>query len=328
MFSLRGGSWRYYLIERYSVQKQLMIYLVDASIYVFRAWFSLPDDMVDKHGNPVNAVYGFTRFLCDLIEKEKPDGLAMAFDESLTTSYRNEIYPDYKANRPPAPEDIKYQFECCRKICDALGVRQFGSSRYEADDIVGTLAAKARADGKQVAVVSGDKDLAQLLAPGDILLDPGKKRLAYEDIAEHFGVMPERIADFLALTGDAVDNIPGVPGIGKKTATTLLSTYPTLDALYDDLNGIFDLKMRGASRVVRLLEEHREQAYLARRLTIIHTEVPLDAGPKDLGLRAPDAKAVNALFDEYDFGLGVRKQVTGLSERHIAAHTPQPLELF
>ncbi len=305
-----------------------MIYLVDASIYVFRAWFSLPDDMVDKRGNPVNAVYGFTRFLCDLIEKEKPDGLALAFDESLTTSYRNEIYPEYKTNRPPPPEDIKYQFECCRKICDALGVRQFGSARYEADDIVGTLAVKSRAEGHQVAVVSGDKDLAQLLAPGDVLLDPGKKRLAYEDIAEHFGVMPERIADFMALTGDAVDNIPGVPGIGKKTATTLFSTYPTLDALYADLNGIFDLKMRGATRVVRLLEEYKEQAYLARRLTIIHTEVPLNAGPGDLGLRAPNNKTINALFDEYDFGLGVRKQVTALSERYNDAHTPKPLELF
>ncbi len=124
-----------------------MIYLIDASVYIFRAWFSIPDSMTGPHGNPVNALYGYARFLGDFIERSAPEHIAVAFDESLTSSYRNEIYPDYKANREPAPEELKRQFAACRQLTEALGIPHYSSDRFEADDLIGSIAALVRADG-------------------------------------------------------------------------------------------------------------------------------------------------------------------------------------
>jgi 5'-3' exonuclease len=200
-----------------------VLYLIDASVYIFRAYYSMPPDMLDRDGNPAHAVFGFARFLGDLIERARPRYLAVAFDESLTTSFRNRIDPAYKANREPAPADLKLQFGRCREFCRHLGVADFGSGEYEADDIIGTLHARFRAEGLPATVVSRDKDLAQLIREGDIYWDyTANQRLAHHEIAAHFGVPPERYADYLALTGDAVDNIRGVPGVGPKTAAALL----------------------------------------------------------------------------------------------------------
>ncbi len=150
----------------------------------------------------------------------------MAFDDSLATSFRNRIYPPYKANREPAPPDLALQFERCRELCEHLGVAWFASPEYEADDIIGTLATRLRAEGLRCTMVTRDKDMAQLVREGDVYWDyAGNARYYYRDIAERFGVQPERYADYLALTGDAVDNIPGVPGIGPKTAAVLLRAF-------------------------------------------------------------------------------------------------------
>src|SRR5690606_38536047 len=166
----------------------------------------------------VNALHGFARFIGDLIESVGPTHIGVAFDASLVTSFRNEIYPPYKAHREPAPEDLKRQFELCRQVCEALGVATFASPHFEADDIIGTLAALARAAGENVVLVTRDKDLAQLVRPGDLYWDYiGEERFTYEQIPARFGVLPERMPCFLALMGDAVDNIPGVPGIGRRT---------------------------------------------------------------------------------------------------------------
>ena len=286
-----------------------MIYLIDASVYVFRAWFSVPDDMVDEAGNPTNALYGFTRFLADFLEHVRPDQIAVAFDESLASSYRNRIYPDYKANREPAPPELDRQFKQCRRMAAALGLREAASEEYEADDIIGTLAHDARSHGMACTIVSRDKDLTQLLVPGDTFWDfAGNRRLGYEDVSETFGVYPEQIADLLALAGDSVDNIPGVPGVGRKTAAALLQHFGSMDVLYANLDRVAQVPVRGAARLGERLAEHRDIAMISRDLTLIPTDVPLPFDATGLHRRRPDLGALNALCDEAGFGAGFRRQ--------------------
>lgn len=199
-----------------------MTYLIDASIYIFRAWFSIPDSMTDTDRNPVNAVFGYARFLSDFLETVQPEFVAAAFDESLTTSFRTEIYPEYKANREPAPPELKRQFEQCRRVTRALGIMDCADGAYEADDLIGTLAAGMRDAGHCVTIVSRDKDLVQILQDGDSMWDyAGDKTTRYDQVHGAFGVRPEQMVDFLGLAGDSVDNIPGAPGVGQKTATAL-----------------------------------------------------------------------------------------------------------
>jgi 5'-3' exonuclease len=254
-------------------------------------------------------VHGFARFLGDLLERVAPTQVAVAFDESLDTSYRNEIYPAYKANREPAPAELKNQFELCRELVRALGLAEFGSSRYEADDIIGTLTVRARAEGMPVTIASRDKDLTQLVGRQDTYWDAiADVRYGYDDIAERFGVVPERMADFLALMGDAVDNIPGVPGVGRKTAATLLKHFDTLPGVFDNLAAIPKLKFRNAAFVAQSLGEHREAAFLSRQLTGIACDMPLAAGTGDLARRAPDLAAIDEFYERLGFGRLLREQ--------------------
>jgi DNA polymerase-1 len=293
-----------------------VLYLVDASVFIFRAYYSVPLEFVDRDGNPVNAVHGFARFLCDLLERESPERIAVAFDESLEQSYRNEIYPAYKANREPAPAELKRQFAICREVTSALGLSQYGSSRYEADDIIGALATRARAADVPVTIVSRDKDLTQLVGARDTYWDAvADVRYGYHDIEERFGVKPERMADFLALMGDAVDNIPGVPGVGRKTAATLLKHFDTLPGVYDNLPAVPKLKFRGASFVAQTLAEHREAAFLSRQLTGIACDMPLDAQLDDLHSQAPNLAAVEEIFERLGFGRLLREQARRLAGR-------------
>jgi DNA polymerase I len=286
-----------------------VLYLVDASVFIFRAYYSVPIEIADPDGNPVNALHGFARFLGDLVEKLRPGHIAVAFDHGLSQSFRNEIYPAYKANREPAPPGLARQVGLCRDFCHVLGVAQFASPRYEADDIIGTLAAKARAAGRSVTIASRDKDLTQLLTATDTYWDAiADVRYGYEDIEEWFGVRPERIADFLALMGDSVDNIPGVPGVGRKTARQLLKHFDTLSGVFDNLDGIANLKFRGASFVAQSLRDHRESAFLSRQLTGIACDMPIEAGFDDLGRRAPDLAGVEAFCDAQGFGRMLRQQ--------------------
>jgi 5'-3' exonuclease len=293
-----------------------VLYLVDASVFIFRAYYSVPLEFVDREGSPVNAVHGFARFLGDLLERESPVRIAVAFDESLEQSYRNEIYPAYKANREPAPAELKRQFAICREIVSALGIAQYGSSRYEADDIIGTLATRAQAAGVPVTVVSRDKDLTQLVGARDTYWDAvADVRYGYDDIEERFGVRPERMADFLALMGDAVDNIPGVPGVGRKTAATLLKHFDSLPGVYENIATVPKLKFRGATFVAQTLAEHRESAFLSRQLTGIACDMPLEAELDDLQSQAPDLAAVDAIYERLGFGRLLREQARRLAAR-------------
>jgi DNA polymerase-1 len=292
-----------------------VIYLIDASVYVFRAYHSMLPDMADRDGNPVHAVFGFARFLGDLIERARPEYIAVAFDKSLTSCFRSRIYPAYKANREPAPVDLSLQFDRCFEFCRHIGVTAIGSADYEADDIIGSLAMRMRQAGRCATVVSRDKDLAQLIREGDIYWDyTSRERFAYVDIERRFGVAPERFADYLALTGDAVDNIPGVPGIGPKTAAVLMREFASIDELYEGLSRVALLKLRGAATVVAKLIEHREAAYLARQLTVIACDAPLEVEEAALRRRLPDITALTSFYDHHRFGPLLRKQTERIAQ--------------
>jgi DNA polymerase I len=294
-----------------------LVYYIDASYFIFRAYHSMPPDMVDADGNATHALYGFARFLSDLLEQVRPERIGVAFDLSLrnVVSYRNGIYPAYKANRESPPADLDRQFALCREFCRHMGLAEYASAEYEADDIIGTLAARSRAAGLRNVLVTRDKDLSQLIRDGDVFWDyTGNARYHYHQIGARFGAAPELIADFLALTGDSVDNIPGVPGVGKKTATELFSIFGSLDELYENLHRIPLLKLRGASAVAAKLLQHKEAAYLARRLTGIVCDMPLDASLDDLKRRPQDSGKLSFFFDQHGFGNILRQQA-----RRIAA---------
>ena len=292
-----------------------MQYLIDASVYVFRAYYSMPDDMVDGDGNPVNALYGYCRFLGDFIEQVNPEHIAVLFDESLTTSFRTEIYPEYKANRDPAPPELKRQFQQCRRYTRALGVMEWGSPRYEADDLIGTLVEHGRSMKRPSTIVSRDKDLAQLLSKEDVFWDfAGKGKVGYEQVPDVFGVWPEQIADFLALAGDAVDNIKGVPGVGKKTATVLLEHFGSLANIYDNLDKVHEVNVRGAKTLGEKLGTHKDAAMLARRLTGIACDAPINDAEAAMVRTSPDLGDINALFDEANIGTALRRQAERVSD--------------
>jgi 5'-3' exonuclease len=299
-----------------------VVYHVDASYFIFRAYHSMPPDMVDADGNATHALYGFARFLSDLLEETRPERIGIAFDHSLgsETSFRNGIYPAYKANREAAPADLARQFTLCREFCRHMGLAEFASAEYEADDIIGTLAARSRAAGFRNVLVTRDKDLSQLIRDGDVFWDySGNMRYHYHDIGPRFGAAPELIADFLALTGDSVDNIPGVPGVGKKTAAELFASFASLDDLYANIERVASLKLRGAAGVAARLLAHKDAAYLARRLTGIVCDMPLEATVDDLRPRPADTASLEKFFDTHGFGSILRRQaqrIAGLSSEN------------
>jgi DNA polymerase I len=291
-----------------------VIYLIDASVYVFRAYYSMPPEMTDRDGFPAHATFGFARFLGDLIERVQPRYMAVAFDESLSTSFRNRIYPAYKANREPPPEDLKLQFERCREFCRHAGIPEFGHAEYEADDIVGTLMTRCRREGLRATLVTRDKDFAQLIGEGDVYWDyTDNAHYRYHEIEDRFGVAPERFADFLALMGDSVDNIKGVPGVGPKTAAALMKEFASLEELYDNLDRVADVPVRGASKLAAKLAEHREAVFLARRLTEIACDMPLEIARTELVRRPPDVGSLTAFFDRHNFGPMLRRQAERLA---------------
>lgn len=291
------------------------IWLVDSSIYVFRAWFVRQPTATDRDNNPINAVLGFLRFVYQLLHEQQPKHLAFAFDVSLKTSEREHIYPDYKANRSPAPEELKYQFQLCRRFLDALGIVQDASQHHEADDVIGTWSVQQRAAHqnaqRNIVILSGDKDLAQLVHDRDLWWDYGRRKpLNTGGIKSTFGVWPQQIADQLAIAGDKTDNIPGVPGVGMSTAAKLLKRFNTLDTLFANTADIAKMQIRGAKRVQLLLEEHQETVRLARRLTGINCTVPnlatdLRRRPKDTATLQNLCELLQLNDQQYDNWLAV-----------------------
>ncbi len=284
------------------------LYLVDASLYVFRAWHSMPDEFHDADGWPTNAVHGFARFLLELLERERPRHIAVAFDEALDSCFRNAIYPAYKANRDPAPPELRRQFAWCKALCKAVGLVTLAHTDYEADDLIGTAVHVGRRDGFRSVIVSADKDLSQLLQADDEQYDFAKAvRWKADGVKARHGVHAQQIADYLALTGDAVDNIPGVTGIGAKSAAILLAHFQSLDALLARIDEVPFLRLRGAAGMATRLREQREHALLWRQLTTIALDAPLPEGGFARG--RGDGEELASLSDWMGFGPLTRKRL-------------------
>ncbi|CCG09405.1 DNA polymerase I [Pararhodospirillum photometricum] len=268
--------------------------LVDGSGYIFRAYHSLPP-MTRPDGTPVNAVYGFTTMLLKLMADSASDHLAVVFDAGRRT-FRTELYPAYKAQRPEPPEDLVPQFAVIREAVRALNVPCLEREGFEADDLIATYARHARAQGARVTIVSSDKDLMQLVRDGVDMLDPMKnKTIGPTEVMEKFGVPPTRVVDVQALAGDSVDNVPGVPGIGLKTAAQLISTYGDLDTLLARAGEIPQPRRR------QMLQEHADDARLSRELVRLRDDLEISETLADLGLTKPDPETLRAFLSENGF---------------------------
>jgi 5'-3' exonuclease len=259
----------------------MAVHLVDASPYIFRAFHTLPETIRDPEGRPTNAVHGFLDFLLRLIREEEVTHIAVCFDFDLVKSFRQAIFPEYKANRPAPPAPLVSQLEPCREAAQAIGARTFIADGYEADDLVATLLRKLAAPA---VIVSGDKDLAQLVTDEVSLLDFARDvRYGPAEVADKFGVRPDQIADLLALAGDATDNIPGVRGVGRKTAAKLLRQYGSLERI--DWGGLRGTAAHG-----------RDAALLSKRLTVLAYDAPVSATLDDLRYRGADPAAIDAFL--------------------------------
>lgn len=252
------------------------IWLLDASIYIFRAWFSLPDRWHTDSGMPLNAVYGYASTLLDICRRVPAgDTLAAAFDESLGTCFRNEIYADYKASRELPDDALAFQLACCRELTERAGVACYGGPRYEADDYLASLARLAKRNNMAITVITRDKDLGQLLVDDcDQWWDAAADRVVdRRGFVEQFGVYPHQFADYLALVGDSIDDIPGVPGVGPKTAAGLLQALGDLDSLARRMDEVPALPLRGAARLPQKLQRHWPQVRVSRQLACLAHEI-------------------------------------------------------
>jgi DNA polymerase-1 len=285
------------------------IHLVDASPYIFRAYFSLPSSIKDPQGARVGAVYGFASFLLKLIADEKVTHLGVAFDRNLNGSFRNRFYPAYKQQRQETPADLVAQIDPCFEVAETLGAFACIDDEYEADDLIATLVAQLTPAGHQIVVVTSDKDLAQLVSDQVSLYDFGKgERFAAKDVQEKFGVRPDQITDLLALAGDPVDNIPGVQGIGKKSAAELLDLYGHIEDLYEKIDSVRFAKLRAAKSLYFRLAEGQESALLSKVLATVAPDAPVKADLDALSYRGADPQRVDELFSRLGFK-GIRDRV-------------------
>lgn len=269
------------------------LYLIDASGYIFRAYYAIRP-LATSGGLPTNALFGFTSMLLKLLREEKPDLVGVVFDVARKT-FRNEKYAAYKANRIEPPADLVPQFPYFRKIVKALNLPVLEVPNYEADDVIGTIAKKMEAKEISTVIVTGDKDLMQLVDDGICIYDSMKdKWVRAEEVKERFGVAPGFVADVLGLSGDSSDNIPGVPGIGEKTAIKLLQEYGSLDVVLASASSI-------KGKLGEKLTQFADQARLSRELATIETHVPIEYDLNDFHLSTPDYEALKTLFEELEF---------------------------
>ena len=273
----------------------------------------MPDEFFDADGHPVNAVLGYARFLCELLERAQPEHIAVAFDASLTSSFRNAIYPAYKANRELPPAELERQFVQCRALTEALGIHLMIDHDYEADDLIGSTVWNLRALGWRSVIVSADKDFGQLLGEHDEQWDYARGlRWGPAGVYEKIGVHPHQVADYLALCGDAVDNIPGVPGVGAKTAAALLAHFGSLDTLLDRIDEVAFLRLRGAAGCAAKLRQHAEQARLYRRLTRIALDAPGATSADALTRQHREAAPLDCLCEQQGLGAFTRTRLRAL----------------
>ncbi len=283
------------------------LYLIDGSGFIFRAFTALPP-FTRPDGTPINAVFGFTNMLAKFLDETEIDHLVVVFD-TARKNFRNDIYPLYKANRPPTPEELIPQFPLIREVCKAFNVPTIEMEGFEADDLIATYVTKAKSEGVAVTVVSSDKDLMQLVTDDVHMLDPLKNRdIGIEQVIEKFGVPPEKVVDVMALAGDAVDNVPGVAGIGVKTAAELINHYGDLETLLQHTDEIKQPKRR------ERLQQHAEDARVSYQLVTLNHEAPVTQAIDDFKTRKPDYNTLKAFLLEQNFtSILARLERKGLS---------------
>jgi DNA polymerase-1 len=295
-----------------SEEQRKTLYLIDGSAYVYRAFFALPP-LSNSKGLQTNAVYGFTTMLLKIIREHRPDGIAVVFDEKGPTQ-RHEAFKDYKAQRPPMPDGMQAQIPYIHRVVEAFAIPALRQPGYEADDLIGTLARKAERAGYDVVIVTGDKDMFQLLSPHVRIYDPVKDRWFGEaECRERFGVEPARVVEIMGLMGDATDNIPGVKGIGEKTAMKLIAQFGTIDELLNRLDEVTP------ERIKTMLAEQGEQARLSRKLATIQTDSPVEFDPAALQVKPPHADQLSDLLRELEF----TSLLKTLQSPTVSAKTPE-----
>ncbi|MCL6361653.1 DNA polymerase I [Pectobacterium polaris] len=274
--------------------------LVDGSSYLYRAYHAFPP-LTNSAGEATGAMYGVLNMLRSLLLQYQPSHVAVVFDAKGKT-FRDELFENYKAHRPPMPEDLREQIEPLHQMVKAMGLPLLAVSGVEADDVIGTLAVQAEKVGKPVLISTGDKDMAQLVTPSVTLINTmNNSILGPQEVCDKYGIPPELIIDFLALMGDASDNIPGVPGVGEKTAQALLQGLGGLDSLYANLDKIAGLSFRGAKTMAPKLEQHKDVAYLSYQLATIKTDVELELTCDQLTVNELDVDELHRLFSRYEF---------------------------
>ncbi len=280
--------------------------LVDGSSYLYRAFHALPP-LTSAAGEPTGAILGVTNMLLKLLREYDPEYVAVVFDAKGKT-FRDELYAEYKAHRPPMPDELRQQLEPLKDIVEALGLPLVQISGVEADDVIGTLAIQAKESGMDTFVSTIDKDMAQFVARGITLVDTMFDRVMdREKVRDKFGVDPEQIIDYLALVGDKSDNIPGVPGVGPKTASGLLNHFRGIDDIYADLDEVANVKVRGAGKLGAKLDKHRDDVALSRKLATIVTDVELELKPKELVRKPADEDRLREIYDRLDLNSLLRQ---------------------
>ncbi|RUO76388.1 DNA polymerase I [Pseudidiomarina taiwanensis] len=284
--------------------------LVDGSSYLFRAFYA-PPHLTNSAGEPTGAIYGVVNMLRSLLLKYKPSHMAVVFDAKGPT-FRNEIYSEYKAHRPPMPDDLRVQIEPLHQIIEALGLPLLCIEGVEADDVIGTLAQQASQEGRFTLISTGDKDMGQLVNDHVMLINTMTDTLLDEQgVIDKYGVRPDQVIDYLALMGDSSDNIPGLPKVGEKTALAMLHGMDSIDAILADPDKLAELSFRGAKTMPAKVREHQDILQLSRELATIKLDVSLDFAPAELALKEPDPERLQELYQKCEF----RRWLADLTER-------------
>src|SRR5436305_10402078 len=273
--------------------KRPKLFIIDGSNNVYRAYFAIRG-LTNSSGLATNAVYGFTQMLRKLLKDHNPDCIAVAFDIGSAKT-RHEAYEDYKKDRRPMPDDLVVQLPLVNEVLEGFRIPVIGVEDWEADDLIGSLACAARDRGYDVVIATSDKDFFQLVGDGISFYHTGREVLYdAKGVGEAFGLPPEKVVDVMAIWGDAIDNIPGVPGIGEKGAKALITDFGSLEGVYENLE-----KVKPAQR--KKLEEHRDKAFLSRDLARIKCDLDVDADFEKYKRRDPDRAKLHDVFSRLEF---------------------------
>lgn len=294
LFNFLLPTFYFLVMKSKAVTDKPSLYLIDGNSYIYRAYYAIRGLSTSK-GLPTNAIYGFTNMLLKVVREKKPDYIAIAFDSPAPTE-RHRLFEEYKAQRPKAPNELVYQIPYIKKIVDAFRIPVLEIEGYEADDILATLAKKGEREGLDVTIVTGDKDIFQIIGPNIKTYDTMKDKIYQEkDVLKRFGVLPDKVVEVMGLMGDTIDNIPGVPGIGEKTAIELIKEFGSIENLLKNLDKVRKPKLREA------LQKNKEIARLSRSLATIHTDLPLKVDLRDFSIKEPDNESLLHILKELEF---------------------------